>query len=35
MPKESVGRKPEGKSPLGRPSDRWEDDINIYLTEKV
>jgi hypothetical protein len=27
-----VGR-PEGKRPLGRPSRRWEDNINIDLRE--
>jgi hypothetical protein len=25
--------KPEGKSPLGRPRRRWEDNININLQE--
>ena len=25
--------KPEGKSPLGRPRRRWEDDIKIGLQE--
>ena len=25
--------KPEGKSPLGRPRRRWEDDIKIDLQE--
>jgi hypothetical protein len=25
--------KPEGKSPLGRPRRRWEDNIKIYLQE--
>ena len=25
--------KREGKSPLGRPSSRWEDNIKIYLQE--
>jgi hypothetical protein len=25
--------KPEGKSPLGRPSCRWEDNIEVYLQE--
>jgi hypothetical protein len=24
---------PEGKSPLGRPRRRWEDNIRMYLTE--
>ena len=28
----SVG-KPEGKRPLGRPRDRWEDNIKMDLTE--
>jgi hypothetical protein len=27
-----VGR-PEGKRPLGRPRRRWEDNININITE--
>ena len=27
--------KPEVKQPLGRPSRRWEDNINIYLQEVV
>jgi hypothetical protein len=27
-----VGR-PEGKSPLGRPRRRWEDNIKMYLRE--
>jgi len=25
--------KPEGKSPLGRPGRRWEDNIKMYLQE--
>jgi len=25
--------KPEGKSPLGRPRQRWEDNIKMYLQE--
>jgi hypothetical protein len=25
--------KPEGKSPLGRPRHRWEDNIKMYLQE--
>jgi hypothetical protein len=25
--------KPEGKKPLGRPSRRWEDNIEMDLTE--
>ena len=25
--------KPEGKSPLGRPRRRWEDNIKMYLQE--
>jgi hypothetical protein len=25
--------KPEGKRPLGRPRDRWEDNIRIHLQE--
>jgi hypothetical protein len=25
--------KPEGKSPLGRPRHRWEDNINVSLQE--
>jgi hypothetical protein len=25
--------KPEGKTPLGRPRDRWEDNIRMYLRE--
>jgi hypothetical protein len=28
----SVG-KPEGKRPLGRPRDRWEDNIKMCLQE--
>jgi hypothetical protein len=28
-----VKKKPEGKSPLARPSCRWEDNIKIYLQE--
>ena len=27
--------KPEGKSPLGRPRHRWEDDIKVDLQEVV
>ena len=27
------GRKPEGKSPLGRPRRRWEDNIKMDLQE--
>ena len=26
-------RKPEGKSPLGRPRRRWEDNMKIYFKE--
>jgi hypothetical protein len=26
--------KPEGKRPLGRPRSRWEDNIEMDLTEK-
>jgi hypothetical protein len=25
--------KPEGKTPLGRPRSRWENNIRIYLRE--
>jgi hypothetical protein len=28
-----VGRKPEGKSPLGIPRRRWQDNIRIDLRE--
>jgi hypothetical protein len=28
-------RKPEGKRPLGRPTHRWEDNINMNLLEIV
>jgi hypothetical protein len=28
-----LGRKPEGKKPLGRPRHRWEDNIKIDLQE--
>jgi hypothetical protein len=28
-------RKPEGKSPLGRPNCRWEDNIKMVLQEVV
>jgi len=28
-------RKPEGKSPLGRPRRRWMDNIKTYLKEVV
>jgi hypothetical protein len=27
--------KPEGKRPLVRPRNRWEDNINMYLNEMV
>jgi hypothetical protein len=27
--------KPEGKSPLGRPRRRWEDELRMYLRESV
>jgi hypothetical protein len=26
-------RKPEGRSPLGRPTYRWEDDVNMNIKE--
>jgi hypothetical protein len=29
----SLFRKHEGKRPLGRPGNRWEDNIKMYLTE--
>jgi hypothetical protein len=29
-----VGR-PEGKRPLGRPRRRWEENIKMYLREKI
>jgi hypothetical protein len=28
-----VGRKPEGKTPLGRPRRRWEDNVRMDLQE--
>jgi hypothetical protein len=28
-----MGRKPEGKRPLGRPGRRWEDNIKMHLQE--
>ena len=28
-------RDPEGKTPLGRPRRRWEDNIKMYLLEVV
>jgi len=28
-----VGKKPEGKRPLGRPRPRWEDNIKMDLRE--
>jgi hypothetical protein len=28
-----LGEKPEGRTPLGRPRHRWEDDIKMYLQE--
>jgi hypothetical protein len=27
--------KPEGKRPLGRPGFKWEDNINIYLKNRL
>jgi hypothetical protein len=30
---QSLGRKPEGERPLGRPRHRWENDIKINLKE--
>jgi hypothetical protein len=27
--------KPEGKSPLGRPRSRWEDNIKVDISETV
>jgi hypothetical protein len=30
-----LGRKPEGKRPLGRPRCRWQDNIRIDLRETV
>jgi len=30
----NVGRKPEGKRPLGNPRHRWEDNIKMYIKRK-